>query len=106
MQREIYPARLNVKDTAKRLGFKEHDIPVLMARKKLTPLGKPVPNATKYFAACEIEKLARDTDWLGDATQAIYDDWKKKNLTKSKNIIPLAAHNKSNPPREQAALAE
>jgi hypothetical protein len=39
------PARLDVMATAKLLGFAEHDIQILMAVDKLTPLGDPAPNA-------------------------------------------------------------
>jgi hypothetical protein len=45
------PARLDVVATAKLLGFAEHDIQILMAVGKLTPLGDPAPNAPKWFAA-------------------------------------------------------
>jgi hypothetical protein len=34
------PARIDVAATAKLLGFAEHDIPILMAAGKLTPLGE------------------------------------------------------------------
>ena len=86
------PARLDASLTAQVLGFQEHDIPVLVAAKMLKPLGKPVPNATKYFAACEIEAYAVDAKWLRDATQVIYDHWKEKNDKKTVNVsrIPPA----------------
>jgi hypothetical protein len=77
------PARLDAKLTAQVLGFQEHDIPVLVAAKMLKPLGKPVPNATKYFANCEIEVYAVDAKWLRDATQILYDYWKRKNDRKA-----------------------
>jgi hypothetical protein len=37
------PARLDVTATSKLLGFAEHDIQILMAVGKLTPLGDPAP---------------------------------------------------------------
>jgi hypothetical protein len=46
--------------TAKPLGFTEHDIPILMAAGKLTPLGDPAPNAPKWFAAVVLIRLATD----------------------------------------------
>jgi len=55
-------ARLDVKATAKLLGFAEHDIPILMRAGKLKPLGDPAPNAPKWFAAIEIIQLAFDVD--------------------------------------------
>jgi hypothetical protein len=48
------PARLNTSEIAVLLGFQEHDIAPLVATKLLTPLGKPAPNAPKYFAAIEV----------------------------------------------------
>jgi hypothetical protein len=73
------PARIDSRTTAAILGFQEHDIPVLVSAGLLSPLGKPVQNATKYFAAFEIESLAQDYKWLWKATQAAYDHWKNKN---------------------------
>ena len=45
------PGRLNTSEVAIVLGFHEHDIAPLVAAKLLLPLGKPAPNAPKYFAA-------------------------------------------------------
>jgi|SRR5581483_9265833 len=73
------PARLTSQRAAKVLGFQEHDVPVLVAAKLLAPLGKPRQNATKYFASCEILRLAVNRQWLAKATQVVYDCWKEKN---------------------------
>jgi hypothetical protein len=72
------PARLDVAATAKLLGFAEHDIQVLMAVGKLTPLGDPAPNAPKWFAAVEMIRLAADQDWLHKATKEIAKYWRYK----------------------------
>jgi hypothetical protein len=72
------PARLDVPATAKLLGFAEHDIQILMAVGKLTPLGDPAPNAPKWFAAVEIVRLAGDVDWLHKATREISKYWRHK----------------------------
>ena len=72
------PARLDVRATAKLLGFAEHDIPVLMAAGKLTPLGDPAPNAPKWFAAVEVIGLATDRDWLHKATKEVSKHWRSK----------------------------
>ena len=84
----IMPARLTAYQAAKVLGFEEHQIPVLVANRMLKPLGKPVSNAYKYFAASEIEILARDAAWLSKATQIIYDYWHGKKKRKSANASP------------------
>ncbi len=72
------PARLDVSATAKLLGFAEHDIQILMAVGKLTPLGDPAPNAPKWFAAVEMIRLAIDQDWLHKATKEISKHWRNK----------------------------
>jgi len=73
------PARLNVTEVAVLLGFKEHDIAPLVAARLLLPLGKPVQNSPKYFAAVEILARADDRAWLSEATKAIAKHWLRKN---------------------------
>ena len=73
------PSRLNINQVAAILGFQAHDIPVLVSKKLLRPLGRPAPNATKYFAARDIELLGNDPAWLTKATQSMYDHWQGKN---------------------------
>ena len=72
------PARLDVTATAKLLGFAEHDIQILMAAGKLTPLGDPAPNAPKWFAAVEMIRLAADQAWLHKATKELSKYWRHK----------------------------
>jgi hypothetical protein len=72
------PARLDVRQTAKLLGFAEHDIQILTATKKLTPLGDPTPNAPKWFAAVEILQLMADVGWLNKATKEVSKYWRCK----------------------------
>ncbi len=73
------PGRLDGRQVASVLGFQPHDIPVLMAAKLLQPLGKPVPNAPKYFAGCVIEELRCNPDWLDRATRVLTRYWQVKN---------------------------
>jgi hypothetical protein len=73
------PGRLNMAEAAVLLGFQEHDISTLIAAKCLSPLGRPAPNAPKYFAAVEILALAQDRDWLERATKALARFWLDKN---------------------------
>jgi hypothetical protein len=76
------PARLNAEQTAWALNCQPHDIPVLVAAKLLKPLGNPQPNSVKYFAAIEIQELAKDRAWLARMTNAISQHWQQKNLPK------------------------
>jgi hypothetical protein len=90
-------ARLDVGATAKLLGFAEHDIQILMAVSKLTPLGDPAPNAPKWFAAVEMIRLAADQDWLHKSTKEISKYWRNKRERRT-NLLPSPGT-----AREQAA---
>jgi hypothetical protein len=76
------PGRLNTSEAALLLGFQEHDIGSLVAAKLLVPLGKPVANSPKYYAAVEIEARASNSQWLGEATKALAKHWRRKNERK------------------------
>jgi hypothetical protein len=77
------PGRLNTSEAALLLGFQEHDIAFLIAAKLLAPLGKPAPNAPKYFAAAAIAERASDAKWLSNATKEVAKQWLRKNQRKS-----------------------
>ncbi len=53
----ILPARLTIDETATILGFQPHDIPVLISRGLLKPLGHPPPNGQKFFAAVKVSAV-------------------------------------------------
>ena len=72
------PARLNAEETAWCLGFSLHEIPILMSKGLLKPLGHPAPNAVKYFAAATVEEIRSDVKWLRRATDAIMERWRLK----------------------------
>jgi hypothetical protein len=72
------PARLSTTETAKLLGFAEHDIQILMATRRLVPLGDPAPNAPKWFCTVEIIGLAVDREWLNKATRDVSKYWRHK----------------------------
>jgi len=82
------PARLNTSEVAILLGFQEHDIAPLVAAKLLSPLGKPAPNAPKYFASVEILACVQDRDWLSQATKAIARRWLAKNTKQPSGFAP------------------
>lgn len=77
------PARLNSEEAANFLGFKSHDIPVLMRAGLLKPLGRPMPNSDKYFATVTLNELRQDVQWLSKATMVVGQHWKEKNARKS-----------------------
>src|SRR5438067_3375815 len=80
------PARLNTTEASILLGVQEHDISALIAAKLLFPLGRPAPNAPKYFAAVEIVERAADSGWLAEATKALAKQWQRKNLRKQRPV--------------------
>jgi hypothetical protein len=63
-----------------------HDIPVLMAARLFKPLGNPQQNSAKYFAAIEIQELAKDRAWLARTANAFNQRWQRKNGAK-KNAV-------------------
>lgn len=77
------PARLTVQQTAALLNCGEHDIPVLVSRGLLQPLGHPPPNAVKYFAPTEVLELAGDSKRMGQICDAVYEHWRGKNAAKT-----------------------
>jgi len=83
-----FPARLNVDETAKVLGFAPHDVPVLVAARLLSPLGNPAQNAPKYFARILVFELADDLKWLDKATKTIGKYWLNKRARKRNSTFP------------------
>ena len=73
------PARLDADHTARLLGFATHDIPILVNAKLLHPLGKPQPNAVKYFVTTTLEELRSNESWLDAATKAVSQHWRHQN---------------------------
>src|SRR5437868_11764635 len=80
------PGRLNTSETALLLGVQEHDIPVLVAARLILPLGKPAPNAPKYFASVEVAANSENPQWLAEATKALAKHWLAKNTRKTPQL--------------------
>ena len=77
------PARLTVEQTAWVLNCQAHDIPVLVAKRLLKPLGNPPANGTKYFATALLIESTKDPAWLAKLTNAIHSYWRNKNAQKT-----------------------
>lgn len=86
------PARLNVSQTAKLLGFCDHDIPILMAAKLLEPLGSPAANAPKYFARIAVVEHANNLKWLDKSTRAVGKYWQNKRARRSNASLGKAGN--------------
>ncbi len=57
------PGRLSVQEAAWLLGFKPHDIPVLVSYRLLQPMGTPPKNGEKHFSSGQLERLSREA-WI------------------------------------------
>jgi len=73
------PARLLAEQVAKLLNCTTEDVALLVTAGKLRPLGRPRPNAVKFFSAVELFALLVDREWLDEATKTIGQYWRRKN---------------------------
>ena len=64
------PARLTAEQSASVLVFEEHDIPKLVQKKLLKPLGHPAKNCVKHFWVDDVLEIAKDRDLLAKAEDA------------------------------------
>jgi hypothetical protein len=76
-------ARLLAGQVAKLLNCTTEDVALLVSAGKLRPLGRPNPNAVKFFSAVELFALLADREWLDDATKTIGRFWKRKNARRN-----------------------
>ena len=74
----ILPGRLTSVQAAWILGCAEHDMAILTAAGILKPLGKPAPNAPKFYALADVEEIRSTPKLLDKASAAIQEHWKKK----------------------------
>src|ERR1022692_2561511 len=91
------PARLLAAQVAKLLNCTPEDVAILVSTGKLRALGRPKPNAVKFFSAVELIALLADREWLDEATKAIGQFWRRKNsrrnrLTSGNPTDQLADH--------------
>src|SRR5258707_11152459 len=77
------PARLLSAQVAKLLNCSTDDVAILVSAGKLRPLGRPNPNAVKFFSAVELIALLADREWLDEATKTIGQFWKRKNARRN-----------------------
>jgi hypothetical protein len=85
------PARLLAVQVAKLLNCTPEDVTILVSAGKLRPLGKPNPNAVKFFSAVELIALLADREWLDEATKTIGQFWKRKNAHRNGVIFEKLA---------------
>ena len=93
------PARLLAGDVAKLLNCTTEDVAILVSADKLRALGRPRPNAVKFFSAVELFALLADGEWLDEATKTIGQFWRRKNARRHglnlENVADSASANGS-----------
>ena len=65
------PACVSMEEAAAIFGWPNYYLPFLVRAGHLKPLGKPAPNARKWFATVEIERMSGDPDWLDKAVRIV-----------------------------------
>jgi hypothetical protein len=66
-----WPACVGMEEAARMFGWPLYYFPVLVRVGHLKPLGKPMQNARKWFASCDLERLSRDPAWLDKAIRIV-----------------------------------
>jgi len=78
------PARLLAGQVAELLNCTTDDVAILTSAGILRALGKPKPNAVKFFSSIELVTLLADRDWLDEATKTISQYWRRKNALRKR----------------------
>jgi len=86
------PARLLSAQVAKLLNCSTDDVAILVSSGKLRALGKPKPNAVKYFSSIELITLLANREWLDDATKTIGQYWRRKNARRNGLVTELQSN--------------
>jgi hypothetical protein len=73
------PDRLTATEAAGKLGLSPHEIPILVAKGLLKPLGHPASNGPKFFLTATLKDLERDEKWHTKAADAVQEYWHHKN---------------------------
>jgi len=99
------PGSLTEAQTAALLGFKRDQIPILIARKFLIPLGQPARNGEKLFARVRVLANAENEQWLSRAKEAISEYWRLKNARKGKAKPPVQRKRNGSKPQTDSSSA-
>jgi hypothetical protein len=71
-------------------GWPLYFLPVLMQAGHLKPLGRPLANASKWLAACDVERLSRDLAWLNKAIRIVERHVSESNRKQRGQVPDLA----------------
>ena len=73
------PGRIVEDQAGALLGFNDYEMKLVARHDLVIPLGRPAPNARKYYCTAEILALAADRAWLDKATRVISKAVREKN---------------------------
>lgn len=97
------PGRLTAEQAAWLLGFSAHEIPILISRGLLKPLGHPAHNGQKFFLSKILEELRHDEKWYCKACDAVVEYWHCKNGRKGQEVLAMnGRHGRGASPPELA----
>ena len=86
------PACVGMEEAAGIFGWPNYYLPFLVRAGHLKPLGKPAPNARKWFATVEIERMSGDPVWLDKAIRIVEKQIQEMNRKqRGKEPEPLLA---------------
>lgn len=77
-----FPARVTMEQAAGILGVPPHEVPLLIAKGLLKPLGHPACNGQKFFLSAVLVDLKRDVKWWDKACDTATQHWRLKNRRK------------------------
>ena len=83
---QLLPGRVPTEIAAKILGFRSEDMPELVRRKIVRPLGRPPKTAPKYYSTSLLLELARSPAQLSKASDAIVAFWAQKNRSRKRRF--------------------
>ena len=73
------------------LNCTDEDVSILVSAGKLQPLGRPRPNAVKFFSTVELIALLADRKWLDEAMKTIGQYWRRKNARRNGVTVEKSA---------------
>jgi len=88
-----WPACVGIEQVSVMFGWPEYFLPVLVRAGHLRPLGKPSQNSRKWFARVELERLARDRDWLDKAIRIVEKHVEQMNGRQRSKVSELSTEN-------------
>lgn len=77
-----FPARVTKEQAAGILGVPPHEVPILVAKGLLKPLGHPAQNGEKFFLSALLMDLRSDEKWWNKACDTRSEHWRLKNRRK------------------------